>query len=167
MWVCFFNAADCVFNKLFPEARNRVYRNRYNHHHNSFQLHHYQQSSIRNQAPLHISMRFAEPIFWLFIGSAFLYQLLCVNKCMHSCSAVQTTNSARELVNKHRQVCSVLLQEERGLADQTPTQHLLLTRARWALAFLYNSAFRSFSEQWLHILAQSLWCLWRCRWKCF
>lgn len=25
VWVCFFNAADSVFNKLFPEARNCVY----------------------------------------------------------------------------------------------------------------------------------------------
>lgn len=39
------------------------------------------------------SMRFAEPIFWLFIGFAFLYQPLCVDKYMRSCSAVEN-NSA-------------------------------------------------------------------------
>lgn len=35
-----------------------------------------------------LSMRFAELIIWLFIGLAFLYQLLCVNKYMPSFSAV-------------------------------------------------------------------------------
>lgn len=75
-----------------------VYQNRCNHHHNSFQLHHQQQSSAYNPTLSTLSRQCAECVrlwieFLLFRDCACMYPLLCADKDMHSCAAVEKSSA--------------------------------------------------------------------------
>lgn len=153
MWICFFNTADSVFNKLYSQKPVTEVTK-------IAMTIDTTASNCTTTTKVHckpfpiLSLQFTEPISWL----EFLLYRSClfastvkwfyVNKYIYTCSAIKDNNIDRSSWKTSE---GSLLPQGIG-DDQTSTIDLLLAEKQGGFLFLSNLALRSLSEQRLYIL---------------